>query len=126
MSLQSGESKAEPSEHRAHPQDGVDHGHARRIVTNWVLALLTVPAAALIVISAVGAAMSVAACSTAECRSPGSSGPVYSVLLYGAPAVAGLTIIATVFTAYRRRGFLVPCIGLALLLADFLAITLLV
>jgi hypothetical protein len=43
---------------------------------------------------------------------------VYGVLLYGAPVIAALTIVASFFAATRRRGFLVPLWGLVLLLCD--------
>lgn len=99
-----------------------NQGRGRRAVVNWVLAILTVPVAALIMIFAVGAAMSFAACSGAQCPALGPSGMVYGVLFYGAPVVAGLTIVASFFTAFRRRGFIVPLIGLGLLLVDFAAI----
>lgn len=102
-----------------------DHDRRRRAVVNWALALLTVPTAAVVVIFAVGATMSMAACSAAQCQAEGPSGLVYGVLLYGAPVVSVLTIIISIFTAFRRRGFLVPSIALAWLLADFAAIALL-
>ncbi|WP_253851655.1 hypothetical protein [Mycobacterium sp. 1423905.2] len=101
------------------------HGERRRAVLNWVLALLTVPAAILVMIFAVGAAMSVAACSAAQCPHLGPSGLLYGVLFYGAPVVAVLTIVASFFTAKRRWGVIVPLVGIALLVAD-LAITALV
>ncbi|WP_239656265.1 hypothetical protein [Mycobacterium riyadhense] len=95
-----------------------DHGRRRRGLVNWGLALLTVPAALLVMMLAVGAAMSIAACSAAQCPQLGPSGIVYGVLLYGAPVVAALTIVVSCFTAFRRLGFLVPVSGFALLLAD--------
>lgn len=101
------------------------HGRARRGVVNWILAALTVPAAALVMIFAVGAAMSMAACSTAQCPDLGPDGVVYGVLFYGAPVIAGLTIIASFFTALRRRGWIVPVVALALLAADFATIAIL-
>jgi hypothetical protein len=107
------------------PAPAGNEGRGRRAVVNWILALLTVPVAALIMLFAVGAAMSFAACSAAQCPSLGPSGLVYGILFYGAPVVAGLTIIASFFTAFRRRGFVVPLVGLALLLADFAAIAIL-
>ncbi|SOJ55653.1 hypothetical protein MSIMFB_03135 [Mycobacterium simulans] len=95
-----------------------DYGRRRRGLVNWALALLTVPAALLVMMFAVGAAMSIAACSGAQCPHLGPSGIVYGVLLYGAPVVAALTIVVSCFTAFRRLGFLVPVSGFALLLAD--------
>lgn len=109
----------------ARTPDGAVPARGRRAVVNWVLALLTVPAAAVVVIFAVGAAMSVAACSAADCPAMGPSGLIYGVLLYGAPVVSALTIVISVFTAVRRRGFIVPLVALVLLLADFTAIAVL-
>ncbi|MDT5174427.1 MAG: hypothetical protein QOG37_1678, partial [Mycobacterium sp.] len=64
MSLHSeGSTQVVPDE-TAQPPDTTDHNRGRRAIVNWALALLTVPAAALIMIFAVGAAMSFAACST--------------------------------------------------------------
>lgn len=83
---------------------------------------MTVPAAALIMIFAVGAAMSMAACSTAQCPDLGPGGVLHGVLFYGAPLVAGVTVIASFFTALRRRGWIVPAVALALLAADFAAL----
>lgn len=104
-----------------------DHepGRVRRGVVNWLLAALTVPVAALIMVFAVGAAMSVAACSGSQCPDLGPGGLIYGVLFYGAPVLAGLTILASFFTALRRRGWIVPIVALALLLADFAAIAIL-
>ncbi len=107
------------------PAADAGHGRGRRGVVNWILAALTVPAAALIMIFAVGAAMSMAACSSAQCPDLGPGGVLYGALFYGAPVIAGLTIIASFFTALRRRGWVVPVVALALLAADFAAIAIL-
>jgi hypothetical protein len=126
MSVQHQETTHElVSDPSVQPPESSEHGRGRRVVMNWALALLTVPAAVLIMIFAVGGAMSIAACSAAQCPTLGPSGLVYGVLFYGAPVVAGLTIVVSFFTAFRRRGFVVPLGGLALLLADFVAITIL-
>ncbi|MEZ0362213.1 hypothetical protein ACAG26_00710 [Mycobacterium sp. pUA109] len=97
----------------------------RRVWTwvNWALALLTAPAAALVMIVGLGAVMSTAACSTAECPNLGPSGFMFNVMYYGAPAVAAATILLSFFTASRRRGLIVPICGWALLLVDVIAIT---
>lgn len=98
----------------------------RRVWTwiNWALALLTAPAAALAMVFGLGAVMSTAACSDAECPNLGPSGVVFSLLYYGAPAIAVLTIFVSVFTATRRRGVIVPLCGWALLAADVAAMAL--
>jgi hypothetical protein len=125
MSLHSKEAAQATPDQPVQPPDSKDSGRGRRGLVNWVLALLTVPAAALIMIFAVGAVMSIAACSAPHCPDLGPDGLVYGILLYGAPVVAGLTVLASFFTAFRPRGFVVPLIGLALLLADFAAIAIL-
>ncbi|MEB3033208.1 hypothetical protein [[Mycobacterium] nativiensis] len=96
--------------------------HPARYWVNWVLAALTIVGAALVMTFAVGAVMSTAACSTVECPDLGPSGVLFGVLYYGAPVIAGLTILASFFTAVRPRGFLVPLAGWALLSIDLLAL----
>ncbi|WP_024441530.1 MULTISPECIES: hypothetical protein [unclassified Mycobacterium] len=93
-----------------------------RLWVNWVSALLTAAGAALVMVVAMGAVMSTAACSTADCPDLGPSGVVFGLLYYGAPAIAALTILASFVTAGRRRGFLVPVAGWALLGIDLLAL----
>ena len=54
------------------PPSGDELGHPRpRVWVNWASALLTVPAAALVMIFDVGAAVSTAACSGAQCPALG-------------------------------------------------------
>lgn len=101
------------------PRD--DAIHDARFWGNWILAVLTVVGAALLMVFATGAVMSTAACSTAECPDLGPGGVVFGVLYYGAPVIAALTILVSIFTARRRRGFLVPLAGWALLALDLLA-----
>jgi hypothetical protein len=96
-----------------------------RLWVNWVLALLTVVAAAVVMVFALGAVMSTAACSDQQCPNLGPSGISFDVLFYGAPIVAGLAIVISFFTARRRWGIVVPVCALALLVADItiLAVT---
>lgn len=70
-----------------------------RLWVNWAAALLTAAGAALVMVFAMGAVMSTAACSTAECPDLGPSGTAFGVLYYGAPAISALTILASFFTA---------------------------
>jgi hypothetical protein len=88
-----------------------------RTWVNWVLALLTVPGAAMVMLFALGAVMSTDSCSPGRCPSLGG-GINFDVLFYGAPVVALLVIVMSVFTAKRRGGIAVPLCGLALLFAD--------
>ena len=93
------------------------HGRARLWLT-WVLALLTIPAAAVVLVFALGAVMSTAACNDKQCPNLGPHGIGFGVLFYGAPVVAVVAIVITFFTARRRWGFAIPLIALALLGAD--------
>jgi hypothetical protein len=87
---------------------------------NWGLALATVPAAALVMLFALGAVMSTDGCSDRSCPNLGHGGINFGVAFYGAPAVAVLVIIVSFFTAKRRGGIAVPLCGWALLVADVL------
>lgn len=99
---------------------------ARRRVgfwVNWALALLTVPGAVVVLLLALGAVMSTAACSDQTCPNLGPSGSVWALLFYGAPVVALLAISVSFFSANRRWGLLVPLTGWALLAADIAVLT---
>ncbi|PIB78638.1 hypothetical protein CQY23_12900 [Mycobacterium celatum] len=93
-----------------------------RLWVNWVLALLTIPAAAVVLVFTLGAVMSTAACSDKECPNLGPDGIGFGVLFYGAPVLSALTIIVSFFTARRRWGFVVPLCALALLVADIVLV----
>lgn len=96
-----------------------------RLWLNWALALSTIVGAVLARIFALGAVMSTAACSTAECPDLEPSGLLFSVLYYGGPVIAAVTILVSFFTAHRTWGIAVPLCGWGLLVADVagLAIT---
>lgn len=96
-----------------------------RLWVNWILALLTVVAAAVVMVFALGAVLSTAACSDKQCPNLGPSGIGFGVLFYGAPVVAGLAVVISFFTARRRWGIVVPVCALALLIVDItiLAVT---
>ena len=101
---------------------GADRDGRLRVWVNWILALLTVPAAAVVLVFALGAVMSTAGCSDRQCPNLGPKGIGFGVLFYGAPVVAALAIIVSLFTARRRWGIAVPLCALALLGADILII----
>lgn len=94
-----------------------DGGSKTRVWVNWVMALLTVPGAAIVMLFALGAVMSTDSCTQSQCPNLGG-GINFDVLFYGPPVVALLVIVASVFTARRRAGIAVPLVGWALLLAD--------
>jgi len=85
---------------------------------NWGLALSTVPAAAIVMLFALGAVMSTDGCSDRVCEDLGGGGIDFHVAFYGAPAVAFVVIVISFFTAKRRGGIAVPLCGWGLLVAD--------
>ncbi|OBI14568.1 MULTISPECIES: hypothetical protein [unclassified Mycobacterium] len=85
---------------------------------NWGLALATVPAAAIVMLFALGAVMSTDGCADRSCPDLGHGGINFGVAFYGAPAVAVVVIVISLFTAKRRGGIAVPLCGWALLIAD--------
>lgn len=103
----------------AEPAQG--YGNRARNVwpwVNWGLALTTVPAAAIVMLFALGAVMSTDGCSERSCPNLGRGGIDFGVAFYGAPVVAFVVIVISFFTAKRRGGILVPLCGWALLIAD--------
>ena len=110
-----------PDDAKPYPANGSAHqtvNHRRRTLINWTLALLTVPGAAVVMLLWFGAVMGTAGCSAVPCRHQGPGEFFFTVLVYGAPAVAVLTVAISFFTATRSRGLLVPVAGWALLVAD--------
>jgi hypothetical protein len=101
---------------------GLARGEARRRRSwpwvNWGLALSTVPAAALVMLFALGAVMSTDGCSGRSCPNLGRGGIDFGVAFYGAPVVAFAVIVLSFFTAQRRGGIVVPLAGWALLIID--------
>ncbi len=85
---------------------------------NWGLALATVPAAAIVMLFALGAVMSTDGCSDHSCPNLGRGGIDFGVAFYGAPAVAFVVIVISFFTAKPKGGIAVPLCGWAPLVAD--------
>ena len=101
----------------AEPGD-TDHDKRARLWVNWGLALLAVVGAGVVMLVALGAVMSTAACSDKACPNLGPKGISFDTLYYGAPVVAALAVVASFFTARRRWGFVIPVVAIALLIAD--------
>ena len=95
-----------------------DRGKRLRLWMNWALTVLAVLGAAVVMLFALGAVMSTAACSDKPCPSLGPSGISFDVLFYGAPVVAALTLVISFFTTKRRWGVVVPVVALLLLAGD--------
>ena len=85
---------------------------------NWGLALTTVPAAAIVMLFALGAVMSTDACSDRPCPNLNRDGFDFGVAFYGPPVVALVVIAISFFTAKRQGGIVFPLCGWALLAAD--------
>jgi hypothetical protein len=85
---------------------------------NWGLALSTVPAAAIVMLFALGAVMSTDGCAGGSCPNLGHGGIDFGIAFYGAPLVAFVVIGISFFTAKRRHGVVVPLCGWALLIVD--------
>src|ERR1700730_4840822 len=93
-------------------------GRSVRPWVNWGLALATVPAAAIVMLFALGAVMSTDGCGDRSCPNLGRGGIDFGVAFYGAPVVAFVVLVISFFTAKRRGGIAVPLVGCALLIAD--------
>jgi len=77
-----------------------------------------VPAAAIVMLFALGAVMSTDGCSGHSCPNLGQGGIDFGVAFYGAPVVAFVVIVMSFVTAKRRGGIAVPLVGWALLIID--------
>ncbi|OBG31113.1 hypothetical protein [Mycobacterium sp. E3198] len=102
---------------QARPGDG-GRGRGAWPWVNWGLALAMVPAAAIVMLFALGAVMSTDGCSERTCPNLGRGGIDFGVAFYGAPVVAFVVIVISFFTAKRRGGIAVPLVGWALLILD--------
>jgi len=91
----------------AHDSD-VDRAGTPAVVLNWILAVVTVPAAAAVTIFAYLQVLSTAGCTEATCPRQGPGGLGFTLITYGLPALAVLTVVVSFFTARRRWGILVP------------------
>jgi hypothetical protein len=120
MSQENVDVEGRPDQHRSTLPTGSDANSSvrRRLWLNWGLALLTAVGAGITMAVALGAVMSTAACSDKACPNLGPRGISFDTLYYGAPAIAAVTIVLSIFTARRRWGFVIPVTALALLTAD--------
>jgi hypothetical protein len=82
---------------------------------NWTLALLTVPGAAAVVLFMYIKILGTAGCSDRTCPRMGPGEVGFTLIQYGTPALALVTIVLSVYTARRTWGTIVPAIALALL-----------
>ena len=102
----------------AEPAQGDSRGRNVWPWVNWGLALSMLPAAAIVMLFALGAVMSTDGCIDRSCPNLGRGGINFGVAFYGAPAVALIVVAVSLVTAKRRGGIVVPLCGWALLVAD--------
>jgi len=96
-------------------------GRAGRI-TNWVLALATVPGAVVVVLFLYMQIMGTAGCNDQPCPRQGPGELGFTTIQYGAPIVAVVAIALSFFTARRRGGILVPVLAWLVLIAAFVVL----
>jgi hypothetical protein len=96
-------------------------GRTGRIV-NWVLALATLPGAVTVVVFLYMQVLGTAGCNDQPCPRQGPGELGFTLIQYGAPAVAVAAIVLSFFTARRRGGIIVPLVAWALLIAAFLVL----
>jgi len=86
-------------------------------VLNWVLALTTLLGAAGVVALAYLEVLGTAGCGAdQDCPRPGFGETGFTLIVYGAPAVAAGTVALSFLTARKRNGILVPIGGWLLIL----------
>lgn len=85
-------------------------------VTNWVLAVATIPAAIAVVAYLYMQILGTAGCNHQPCprQGPGEAG--FALIQYGAPAVAVAAVVLSFFTARHRLGIVVPAVAWLLLI----------
>ena len=91
-------------------------------IVNWVLALATLPGAVVVVVFLYMQIMGTAGCNNQPCPRQGPGELGFTLIQYGAPAVAVATVVLSFFTARRRGGILVPLVAWLLLIAAFVVL----
>jgi hypothetical protein len=91
-------------------------------ITNWVLALATVPGAIAVVLFLYMQILGTAGCNHQVCPRQGPGELGFTMIQYGAPAVAVIAVALSFFTARRRGGILVPVVAWLLLIAAFVVL----
>jgi hypothetical protein len=97
-------------------------GSRKQTVVNWGLALSTIVGALLVEAYAFMQVMGTAGCSDRICPHDGPGDLVFGLITYGAPVVVLAAVVVSIFTARRRRGWVVAAIAWALLIIAFLVL----
>jgi hypothetical protein len=89
----------------------------KQTMINWGLALSTIIGALLVEAYSFAKVMGTAGCSARICPNDGPGDFTFGLIMYGAPVVALAAIAVSFFTARRPRGWVVPAIAWAVLIA---------
>jgi hypothetical protein len=103
------------------PQATSEVGRTGR-VTNWVLALATVPGAVAVVVFLYMQVLGTAGCNDQPCPRQGPGELGFTLIQYGAPVVAVVAVVLSFFTAGRRGGIVVPAVAWMLLIVAFVVL----
>jgi hypothetical protein len=91
-------------------------------ITNWILALATVPGAIAAVVFLYMQILGTAGCNKQPCPRQGPGELGFVLIQYGAPLVAVVAVVLSFFTARRRSGIVVPVVAWLLLIAAFVVL----
>lgn len=89
-------------------------------LVNWGLALSTIIGAVIVEGYAFAQVMGTAGCSDRICPHEGPGDFLFGLIMYGTPVVVVATIIITIFTARKPRGWVPAALAWALLIIAFL------
>jgi hypothetical protein len=93
-------------------------------IANWILALATIPGAVAVVVFLYMQILGTAGCSNQPCPRQGPGELGFTLIQYGVPVVAVVSVVLSFFTARRRGGILVPVVAWLLLIAAFVVLVL--
>jgi hypothetical protein len=91
-------------------------------ITNWLLAIATVPGAIAVVVFLYVQILGTAGCNHQPCPREGPGELGFTLIQYGAPVVAVVAVVLSFFTARRRGGIIVPVVAWLLLIAAFVVL----
>jgi hypothetical protein len=91
-------------------------------MTNWLLAIATVPGAIAVVVFLYVQILGTAGCNDQPCPREGPGEVGFTLIQYGAPVVAVVAVVLSFFTARRRGGIVVPVVAWLLLIAAFVVL----
>ena len=88
-----------------------------RTAVNWILAILTAPAALVVVVYSYLQVLGTAGCSSGTCTEFGPNETVFGLIEYGTPAVAAVAVGLSFVTARHRYGIVVPVLAWLVVIA---------